>query len=92
MKLKIDEKEIAAILVDWAKAKYKTHNISVQYIKDYNRLFAEIEIMLSEDQFGDSASKLTEETIAKLHKVPSAQNLYNPEEDDLMPVFPDVTL
>lgn len=87
MKLKLDEKETAAILVEWAKVKYKTHNISVQYAQENGRLFAEIEIMMNDDQFGEGSSKLTEEAIANMHKLPSAQNLYNPVEQDFTPVF-----
>lgn len=50
MKLNLDEQELGAILKAWAKDKYQTHNISVMYTIDRNRVGVELEITMNEDE------------------------------------------
>ena len=71
MKLKLDEKEMANIIKDWAKRKYNTHNINLEYGIDldgnkFRSIYAEVEIILSDDQFTDASSAITAQALAKV--------------------------
>lgn len=72
MKIKLDEKEAAAIIVDWAKKKYKTNNVSLVYgfnvndtgvVKDMS---VEIDVMLSDDQIVDTPTEATMEAFKRI--------------------------
>lgn len=61
MKIKLDANEIAAILINWAKQKYNTHNINA----DFKNNEAEIEIVMPTDQIANGGSEVTDFAIRK---------------------------
>lgn len=72
MKLKLDEAEMGAILIAWAKQKYKTHNVSVTYIINENKttmnaIQAELEITLGESIVDGPVQLISAEVISKMH-------------------------
>lgn len=68
MKIKLDEKEIGQILINWAKDKYKTHNVSATYIVNEakttrNTVFVELEVTMDEQGFGTASTHLADAAI-----------------------------
>lgn len=93
MKIKLDPSEVGIILINWAKEKYKTHNVSIVKMSGGGgTMEAELEVTMDEHNFGSGSSAVSEtiiqETLAKLH---GRQNTMVPEEPDLTPDFSGAT-
>lgn len=90
MKLKLDEKEIAEVIKNWAQLKYKTKNVSAEYgvNMDGSKLkgvYLELEITLNDNEFTETSSQLAEEAvknIASLLKRKNAEHYHEPEPDN----------
>lgn len=70
MKIHLDENEMAAIVKDWAKKKYGTHNVTASYSLDIdtitsklNGVFCILEVILKEDQIAGASSELTDKAV-----------------------------
>lgn len=82
MKISLDTSEVAAILTNWGKEKYKTHNVSVSLP---SKIIAELEITMSEQDFGEGGQSIVNETMNRLIKAHKSQPIG--EEPDLTPIF-----
>jgi hypothetical protein len=54
MKIKLEANEIGAILKEWAKSKYKTHNINCDLLLGKTTVDAELEIIMPEQDIGNT--------------------------------------
>lgn len=84
MKLRLDEKEIAAILQDWAKLKYKTKNVSALYGVDIDEtkpalqalkaVYIELEITLGDAEYTEASNQLAEEAVKNISNILKRKN------------------
>lgn len=63
MRIKLDTAEVSIILINWAKEKYRTHNVSIMGAAD-----AELEITMDEQGFGTGSQLVANEHIEALTK------------------------
>lgn len=89
MKIKLEVNEVAAILRDWAKTKYKTHNINCDFTITKDTFDAELEIIMPADDISDSSSNELREAQRGLPRVSHYSN--EMEEPSFVPDFSGVT-
>ena len=65
MRIELDQNEIVAILTEWGKTKYGTHNVSVDTLTNSSAILS---ITLSDVGFGNGATKITMEKFNELAK------------------------
>ncbi len=65
MRIELDQSEIVAILTEWGKTKYGTHNVSVE---ELSATKAKISVTLSDNDFGTGSTKITIEKFGELAK------------------------
>ena len=65
MRIELDQNEIVAILTEWGKNKYGTHNVSVETLTSNS---ARLSITLSDVDFGNGSSRITMEKFGELAK------------------------
>lgn len=83
MKIKLEANEIGAILKEWAKMKYKTHNINCDLILSKNLVEAEIEVVMPEQDMAETQANVNiVELMASQAGLPRLH-----QEPDLMPNF-----
>lgn len=63
MRIVLDQQEMSAILINWAKDKYKTHNVSVERLSDKEAM---LQVTPQESEFSPADDKLISERMAKL--------------------------
>lgn len=79
MKIHLDTQEVAAIITNWGKEKYKTHNVSVDNLtKDGAIMF----VTMAEDGFSNeniiaAQHKLTAAELNAMHQFNEAQDTIN---------------
>jgi ABC-type phosphate transport system substrate-binding protein len=90
MKIELDQQEIIAILTNWAKSKYGTHNVSVERLGSGT---ATMQVTMSDNDFGTSATKITMEKFGELAKQMKFKGDVVPLEGDVvLPNYDNVTL
>ena len=79
MRIELDQNEVATIVVNWAKATYKTHNISIDAIKGGSITM----LVTSDSSLGELPSARLapsqEELIAKLQALHGDAGVTEPE-------------
>jgi len=83
MKINLDQEEIAALLIDWAKKKYKTHNVNVDFSA---KVFAVLELILTNDQLTDNTSSSLDTAFMDVKRRVFAEG-YQQVQNDTQPEF-----
>ena len=66
MRIQLDTQELSAIIINWGKEKYKTHNVSVE---DLNSSGAAVMVTIPVDEFGSATTKLAGESYGNYGKL-----------------------
>ena len=85
MKLRLDEKELANIAMEWARKTYKTKNVSALYGIDIDAgnlraLYLDLEIVLSEAEQTETSAE-TAEAIKRVQGIMGSSASYSAEPD-----------
>lgn len=87
MKIRLEANEIGAILKEWARMKYKTHNINCDILIGKTSVEAELEIIMSSDEITEERSASMAELLSLQKGLPRKAD----SEPDFTPDFSGTT-
>lgn len=70
MKIELEQTEIISIITNWAKTKYGTHNVSIEYLGDNGKGYttATLAITMADNDFNTNAIKIADSKFGELVK------------------------